>query len=119
MRVVTLVAVIVVASTACDDSPTGPTAQPRVDARVRDTPGSSVTGTLAGNFSASIWDGSRWVSLGSPNGITVTLQASGATTTVHGEQSAPAGSYDRVRLVLQSVTANIARGSPIGQGAVN
>ena len=34
--------------------------------------------------------------------------------TVHGEQSAPAGSYDRIRLVLEGVTAFIARGSSFG-----
>src|SRR5919106_3022614 len=106
MRIVILVAIVTLPSAACDDSPTGPTAQTRVDARVQDSPGSSatVTGTLAGNFFASIWDGSRWVDLGSPNGITVALQSAGASTTVHGEQSVPEGSYSRVRLVLQGVT---------------
>ena len=126
MRMLTLVAVIAIGSTACGESPTAPTAQTRVDARVGDLanpklgtplPVPTVTGTLAGNFTASIWDGSRWVSLGSPNGITVGLQIpvyTGTPTTVHGEQSAPEGSYDRVRLVLQGVTATIARGSGFG-----
>ena len=68
---------VVLASAACDDdSPTGPIAQTRVDARVQDSTGSStVTGAFAGNFQASIWDGDRWVDLGSPNGITVGLQS--------------------------------------------
>jgi hypothetical protein len=127
MRMIALVAVIAVASTACDDSPTGPTAQTPIDVRVRDTtdaklgspvPAPPFMGTLSGNFAASIWDGSRWVTLGSPNGITVELRtfaaAPGSTRTVHGEQGAPAGSYDRARLVLQGVTATIARGSVIG-----
>ena len=126
MRSVALVAVIAVASTACDESPTTPTARAFVDARVGDltnpklgtpVPVPTVTGTLSGNFVASIGDGSQWVSLGSPNGISVGLQIPiflGAATSVHGEQTAPAGSYDRVRLVLQGVTATIARGSGFG-----
>jgi len=129
MRIVAVVAVIVVASTACDESsttPTTPTTRALVDARVVDSknfklgvpiPVPIVKGTLSGNFDASIWDGSRWVSLGSPNGITVPLQiysAIATPVTVHGEQSAPAGSYDRVKLVLQGVTATIERGSSFG-----
>src|SRR5688572_29426218 len=128
MRIVAVVAVIAVASTACDESsttPTTPTTRARVDARVVDSenfklgvpiPVPIVKGTLSGNFDASIWDGSRWVSLGSPNGITVPLQiysAIATPVTVHGEQSAPAGSYDRVKLVLQGVTATIASGSSL------
>lgn len=128
MRIVAVVAVIAAASTACYESstPTTPTTRALVDARVVDSknfklgvpiPVPTVKGTLAGNFDASIWDGSRWVSLGSPNGITVPLQiyyASATPVTVHGEQSAPAGSYDRVRLVMQGVTATIERGSSFG-----
>jgi len=128
MRIVAVVAVIAVASTACDESstPTTPTTRALVDARVVDSknfklgapvPVATVSGTLSGNFVASIWDGSRWVSLGSPNGISVALQIHplvATPTTVHGEQSAPAGSYDRVRLDLQGVTATITRGSSFG-----
>jgi hypothetical protein len=73
-----------------------------------------VTGTLAGNVSASVWDGDRWNDIGSPNGITIPLQTTGRTTTVHGQASVPSASYNRVRLVLQGVTARIARGSVIG-----
>ena len=128
MRPVTLVALIAVASAACDDSPTAPPTRGYVDARVVDLtsgklgspfPPPPFTGTLSGNFTASIWDGSRWVSLGSPNGITVVMRVHVANTsavpaTVHGEQSAPLGSYNRVRLVLQGVTASIAAGSGFG-----
>jgi hypothetical protein len=99
---------------ACGDSPSEPSAQARVEARIQDSQGTSVTGTLAGNFFTSVWDGSRWVDLGSPNGITVALQSPGSSTSVHGEQSVPAGSYSRVRLVLQGVTARLAGGSVIG-----
>jgi hypothetical protein len=126
MRILALVAVIAVASTACDESPTTPTARTLIDARIVDlshaklgtpVPVPFVTGTLSGNFVASIWDGSQWVSLGSPNGISVALQIQtqvATPTTVHGEQSAPAGAYDRVRLDLQGVTATILRGSSFG-----
>ncbi len=112
---------------ACSSSsPVGPTAQTPVDVRVGDLtipklgtpiPVPVVTGTLSGNFAASMWDGSRWISVGSANGITVPLQVPiyiGAPTTVHGEQRAPAGSYDRVRLVLQGVTAHLKAGSGFG-----
>ena len=125
MRIVVLVAVIAAALTACDDSPTAPTAQTTIDVRVGDlynfklgtpVPVPTVTGTLSGNFAASIWDGSRWVSLGKANAIVVGLHLyyTFAPTSVHGEQHAPPGSYDRVRLTLQGVTANIARGSGFG-----
>jgi hypothetical protein len=87
-----------------------------VEAVVHDTPITSptITGSLAGNVSASLWDGNRWHDLGSPNGITIPLQITGRSTTVHGEASVASTSYDRVRLVLQGVTARIARGSTIG-----
>ena len=52
LRAVILVAAAAIASAGCtDDSPTGPIAQTRVDARVQDSTGSSmVTGSFAGNF---------------------------------------------------------------------
>jgi hypothetical protein len=117
MRLVygTLVAAALLTA-ACGDSPAGPSSGTRVEAIVFDTPITSptATGSLAGNVSASLWDGSRWHDLGSPNGITIPLQISGRSTTVHGEASVASTSYDRVRLVLQGVTARIARGSTIG-----
>ena len=121
-------AVIVgIALAGCGGSPTDPSSLSLVDVRVGDLmtaklglpvpapPG--VTGTLSGSFAASIWDGSRWVSLGSPHPMTLGLQLlvyTNAPTSVHGEQRAPAGSYDRARLILQGVTANIAAGSRVG-----
>lgn len=102
-------------ASACGDSPTGPTASARVEAVIQDSPsGTAVTGTLAGNIFASVGDGSRWVDVGSPNGITVPLQIVGRTTTVHGEASIAAGTYNRVRLVFQGVAARITRGSTVG-----
>ncbi len=72
-----------------------------------------MTGTLAGDVFASLWDGNGWVDVGSSNGITIPLQTSGRSTTVHGEASVPSGSYTRVRLVFRGVAARIARGSVI------
>jgi hypothetical protein len=87
-----------------------------VEAIVQDSPASpsSATGTLAGDVFASLWDGDRWVDIGSPNGITIPLQIPGRSTTVHGEASVPSGSYTRVRLVFEGVVARFARGSVVG-----
>ncbi len=89
----------------------------RAEAIILDTPSGTAlaTGTLQGNIFASMSaDGSTWVNLGSPNGITVTLQTLGSSTTVHGEQTAPAGSYRHVRLVFEGVTARLQAGSRVG-----
>ena len=101
---------------ACDDSAIGPSSGTHVEARVQDSPPASptVTATLAGNVSASVWNGDRWIELGSPNGITIPLQTIGRATTVHGEASIASSSYNRVRLVFQGVSARITRGSIIG-----
>ena len=108
-----VVIALAVASSGCDNQ-TGPSGDTRVNAIVRDSAGSSsVTGTLSGNFQAAIESGG-WTNLGSPNGITVALQSANASTTVHGDQSVTPGSYGRVRLILQGVTARVSRGSVIG-----
>lgn len=70
-------------------------------------------GTAAGDFQAAISaDGQTWVELGSPNGITVPLQT-GERVTVHGAQDVPAGTYSRVRLVLQDVEITVEAGSDL------
>src|SRR5687767_12574813 len=114
MRNLAIAVAVACLAVACGDSPTGPSSGTRVEAAVRDSPAGSatMTGTIAGNIFASIWDGSRWVDLGSPNGITVALQ-SASLTTVHGEQSVAATTYSRVRLVMQGATARVARGSVV------
>lgn len=101
---------------ACGDSPSGPTSGTRVEAVIQDSPAqtATVTGTVAGNISASLWNGSRWIEVGSPNGITFPLQIAGRTTTIHGEASVASGSYSRVRLVFQGVSARVAMGSVVG-----
>ena len=88
----------------------------RAEGLVQDSPSGTPTmsGSLAGNVHVSISaDGLTWVDLGSPNGITVPLQLTASATTVHGEVDAPAGSYSRVRLTFEGVTARILSGSTI------
>ena len=117
MRKTTTIAVVLALLTAaCGDSPAGPSSGTRVEAVVQDSPAATatVTGTLAGNVSASVGEGDRWTPIGTPNGITIPLQMAGSTTTVHGEASVPSSSYSRVRLVFQGVSARLARGSVVG-----
>jgi hypothetical protein len=121
MRIARTVIAVALTGAACDGSPTAPSAGTRVEAIVQDAPAAtpSVTGTLAGNVSASVWNGDRWIDMGSPNGITIPLQLAGRMTTVHGETSVPSLSYSRVRLVFQGVTARVARGSVVGGTPLN
>jgi hypothetical protein len=120
MRTTITVVLTALLAIACDDSAVGPTSGTRVEAVVQDSPSgtSAVTGSLAGNVSASAWNGDRWYDLGSSNGITIPLQVSGRSTTVHGETSIPSASYNRVRLLLQGVSARVNRGSVIGGTAL-
>jgi hypothetical protein len=117
MRKATTIAIVLALLTAaCGDSPAGPSSGTRVEAVVQDsTPATAtVTGTLAGNVSASVGEGDRWTAIGTPNGITIPLQMAGSTTTVHGEASVPSSSYSRVKLEFQGVSARLARGSVVG-----
>ncbi len=93
----------------CGDDPLDPDVTGLVDAVAHDTPAvaAAFTGPAAGNIHASIRStGGEWVDVGTANGITVTLE-SATTTTVHGPQMVPAGTYDRVRLTFSSVTFTI------------
>ena len=113
---VALVVLCALSVAACSDSPSGPTSGTRVEAVIQDSPAqaTTVTGTVAGNISASLWNGDRWIDVGSPNGITFPLQIAGRTTTIHGEASVESASYSRVRLVFQGVSARVAMGSVVG-----
>lgn len=89
----------------------------RAEGLLQDVPSGTptMTGSLAGNVHISISaDGLTWVDLGSPNGITVPLQVAASATTVHGEVDAPTGTYSRVRLTFEGVTARVLSGSTIG-----
>lgn len=90
----------------------------RAEAIVQDDPGNAINGSLAGNVSASVWSGTAWVALGSPNGITIPLQGVGEPATVHGEVDVRGGSYSRVRLVFEGVTARVNAGSVVGGTAL-
>lgn len=73
------------------------------------------SGSVAGNTQVSISaDGETWVDLGSLNGITILLQSSSDSTTVHGEVDVPAGTYSRVRLTFSGVEARLDAGSTFG-----
>lgn len=103
-----------VALAGCSD-PTG-SGLGRAEGLIQDSPTGSptVTGSLAGNMHVSLSaDGLAWVDLGTPNGITVPLQLAASSTTVHGEVDAPAGTYSRVRLIFEGVTARLQNGSTI------
>lgn len=72
------------------------------------------SGTLAGEVQVAISaDGSTWVDLGSPKGITVNLQGTDGAT-VHGRVDAPVGIYNRVRLTFRNVEARLSAGSAWG-----
>lgn len=120
--------------TACDDDPAAPGGDDTgtVEAVVTDDPQSAspsaatlvrrstapaavFTGTASGDFRVDIsTDGSTWVQLGSLNGISLELQSAIDETSVHGEQTVAAGTYTRVRLVLENAAADLSAGSVIG-----
>ncbi len=106
-----------VALAGCGDDGLNPDVTGLVDAVAHDTPAvaAAFTGTAAGNIHASMRStGGEWVDVGAANGITVTLQST-TTTSVHGSQSVPAGTYDRVRLTFSGVTFTV---TDIGTGTV-
>ena len=99
---------------ACSDS-SGPGTLGRAQGVITDPATAGFSGTVSGNIQVSISsDGSTWVDLGSLNGITIMLQSNADTTNVHGEVSAPAGSYSQVRLTFSNVSAALNAGSVIG-----
>ncbi len=114
-RLVPAVLAIAVAQLACSDPISSETG--RAEALIQDTPigAATVSGSLAGNIFASLAaDGTTWVNLGSPNGITVSLQLVGSASTVHGEADTDAGTYTRVRLTFNGVVARLTAGSVVG-----
>lgn len=118
---------------ACDDDdPTGPNGdEGDVEAFVTDDPTSAspsvadrlglsaaaaaaITGDVSGDARVDISvDGSEWIQLGSMSDIDLALQSTDEVS-VNGEASVPAGSYTRVRLVLDGAAADLAAGSDIG-----
>lgn len=118
MKIIPLLA-CALAITACDGKDLNASNSGRVDALVHaSSTATTVNGAITGNVFASLWDGARWIDLGSPNGITIPLQFVTRATTVHGEQSVPTGDYERFRLVFRDATVRVVAGSTIGGSRV-
>ncbi len=102
---------------ACDDSGLDAGTMGKVQFILRDAPGTTAPayqGSLTTNANAFIAaNGTQWVQLGSPNGITVKLQNADSTN-VHGAVDAPVGTYTRVRLVLRDVEVVVKAGASVG-----
>jgi hypothetical protein len=132
LRIVSLSCALVAAAACGDDNGTGPELG-RAEAYVADDPttanlaragtGPSLgnaapaafSGSIAGEVQVAISaDGETWVDLGSPNDITLQLQASGTGTTVHGEVDVPIGTYAHVRLIFSGAEARLSAGSTFG-----
>lgn len=125
-----LALVATVLSGACSD-PAGLVEEGRVNAVITDVPSasqaaapagaasapaaaSSYQGSLSGSAKVEIYSEARgWVALGSPASASLTLQSAGETR-VHEQASVPAGTYTRVRLVLEGAAADIAAGADLG-----
>jgi hypothetical protein len=111
-----------------DGGSTGPDSPGRAQVFVRDHPDRSTpaahlspgpfaaatfSGTMTSNTNVAVSvDGSTWIDLGSPNGITIRMQSADSTT-VHGEVDVPAGSYARVRLTLRNAQARLLAGGSV------
>lgn len=116
-----------IAFAACDDDdPTGPDGSSgSVSAVMHDGSGASgmtaaraMSGAFSGSASGSaqVWihsDAQGWIALGSPTNATVQMQ-SDSETMIHGSATVPAGSYTRVRLVMEGFAADIAAGAVLG-----
>jgi hypothetical protein len=116
-------------STACgNDDGTSPDSMGRAQVFIRDHPDRSApaaslapgpfaaatfSGTVTSNTNVAVSaDGSTWIDLGSPNGITIRMQSADSTT-VHGEVDVPAGTYARVRLTLRNAQAKLLAGGSV------
>lgn len=105
-----------VALAGCSDA-LDPDVTGLVDVVAHDNPAAAAAfaGTAAGNFQASMRStGGEWVDVSAANEITVALESTTAIS-VHGPQSVPAGTYDRVRLTFSAVTFTV---TDVGQGTV-
>lgn len=116
----------------CGESSVSGAQQGSMSAQVTDDPATSgfaghgaslQAARSAGSFSGSMRadarvqvsaDGSTWVDLDSPRSVTLDLQSSGSTTTVHSTATVSTGTYTRVRLILDNADATVRSGSTIG-----
>ncbi len=117
-----IIVIVVGTTVACGgDDATSPDPPGRTQAIVRDMPAPSITadGFVSADINVLIsTDGQSWTALGSPNGITVELQSETDSTNVHGEVTAPAGSFRFVRLVMANARATVKSGSTIGSATL-
>lgn len=121
--------VVTLLAGACSDS-TGPGEEGRVNAVLTDDPAASLAeaapsraaepaassfqGEMTGTARAYIYSEAHgWVALGLPASASMTLQSADHAA-VHEQASAPAGTYTRVRLVLEGAAADIAAGADLG-----
>jgi len=127
MRIARMLVVCGVLAAGCsDDDPVGATG--RVEGLIADDPSkttagpAALVGAAAAAYSGTITtnanleisaDGVTWVTLGSPNGITIKLQDD-ESSTIHGEVDAPAGTYRHVRVTLREGRTTILAGSVVG-----
>lgn len=123
---------LMLAAAGCDDT-TGPEDRAMVSASMTDggaaqyfvspaaTSGSSApaqaaaaSGNMSGSAQVAIYSEAHgWVSLDTPQNASLTLQ-SGNETTLATSASVPAGTYTRVRLMLNGFHVNLAAGSSLG-----
>ncbi len=128
-----LLAVFAISLTTCGDNAVSSGRAGRAQAIMKDDPGratpltdsgnlnilslqaTAISGSISANTNAFIsTDGRTWITLGSPNGITIVLQSTRDSTNLHGEVDAPVGTYAYVRLVMRNARATIKAGSTIG-----
>lgn len=77
--------------------------------------GSSFSGSMTAVTSVSVAaEGGAWIELGPPRQVTVQLQSTRDTAEVQGQAEAPAGTYSRVRIVMQEAHATVLAGSVVG-----
>lgn len=130
-----LIAVLAVVP-ACSDDATGPDGEATMSVVATDDPSSQsasmtkdvvLAGFLAqqsgasysGQFTANAQvqvstDGSTYVDVGPPQQVTVQLQSSDGSATIHTDAALEAQSYSRVRLVLEGAQASLDAGSEVG-----
>lgn len=134
LRHATVILALPAVLAACDDEdPTGPddgTARGTVSAAIEDEGAaaqaasaaavqSAVSGSMSGTARAFIYsDADGWTSVGTRSGATLELQGSDTATVATNDQ-VEAGTYTRVRLVLDGFDAEVDAGVVVGGVALD
>ncbi|HEX6938412.1 MAG TPA: DUF4382 domain-containing protein [Longimicrobiales bacterium] len=131
---VALAAMLAPVLAGCGDDGTGPEDGGRVEAKMTDAPAEpsaavapatssgfrpavagSYSGSFTGNAKVAISaDGETWIDLGDAQSVSLSLQSTGDTTSVHGNARVPFGTYAYVRLELADANAHVDAGATIG-----